>query len=164
MSDHTTTSTPVSSSNNKRTRELAIPDEPEEPPAIKQRRLDPSPSPLHIREGSSAIDPPPMLSVVGMLAPDSTNRAPKALFGVVQHCEPAPTGVGQKGDYRVRIAPLMVDKNAVHEFAVGYRMQIGRSFLKNASELVHPIDYTRDARGSFVIFTTARDIQEHVYA
>lgn len=135
------------------------------------RRDSPSPGPAtlshghEMREGGDTGNEtaPPVMTVVGVLAPNSTDKTPRAMFGVVQQCERVQDDVMTgKPEWRVRLAALAEDLDSVDEFGTAYRIQIGGSYVKNASELVYPVDYSRDKRGKYIIFTTAQQIHDHV--
>jgi hypothetical protein len=139
------------------------------------RRDSPSPNPnqsaltIHteMRKGGDAGDDtaPPVMTVVGVPAPNSTDKTPRAMFGVVQQCERVQDNVmNGKPEWRVRLAALAEDLDSVDEFGTVHRIQIGGSYVKNASELVYPVDYTRDKRGRYIVYTTARQIHDHVHS
>lgn len=100
---------------------------------------------------------------MGLLAPGSREDKPKARFAVVQQVQPPHTNpVTGKIDWDVRVAPLQqVDGDS--EDATTYRLQIGASYVVHASDLVYPIDYTRGARGHFIVYTLPAEVHECVY-
>ena len=66
-------------------------------------------------------------------------------------------------DWDVRVGPLReVDSDMGKDTLRAFRLQIGGSFKVRATTLVYPIDYSRDQRGRYIIYTTPRDVHEAV--
>ena len=63
----------------------------------------------------------------------------------------------------MRVGPLReVDSDMGKDTVRAVRLQIGGSFKVRATTLVYPIDYSRDQRGRYIIYTTPRDVREAV--
>ena len=66
-------------------------------------------------------------------------------------------------DWDARVGPLReVDSDMGEDTLRAFRLQIGGSFKVRATTLVYPIDYSRDQRGRYIIYTTPRDVHEAV--
>ena len=58
-------------------------------------------------------------------------------------------------EWDVRVGPLReVDSDMGKDTLRAFRLQIGGSFKVRATTLVYPIDYSRDQRGRYIIYTT----------
>ena len=103
---------------------------------------------------------------VALLAPGSTPASPAgAVCAGAERHQGHVAGPGDSGahDWDVRVGPLReVDSDMGKDTLRAFRLQIGGSFNVRATTLVYPIDYSRDHRGRYIIYTTPRDVHEAV--
>lgn len=109
--------------------------------------------------------PPQVNTLAALLAPGSTHKSPRVRFVLVLSVTKAMSLDPASGaqDWDARVGPLReVDSDMGEDTLRAFRLQIGGSFKVRATTLVYPIDYSRDHRGRYIIYTTPRDVHEAV--